>query len=241
MSLALRSLKRVILSGYASLPTPVHLETRSRKTVRILSGKQMTRRLSLPVSPRELLPDSASNAPKIEKFTRKIYGGPKLTWKLHWKEDKFKVSTFDYEANGWLEFQDTFGELRVWDDEKESWKHDVSAVLLSYARLYVFAGKHLIDALRELTLHKLHKYLVALPIYNMTRAAIIDLIIYAYDDNNTPDRTNTTEDGVIDDLRELLVEFIVVHLPAFRDFSGHRELLLRGGDYALDLHDKMLI
>jgi hypothetical protein len=185
--------------------------------------------------------ESAINAPKVEKFTRKIYGGPKRTWKLVRNRSPTKHTALDYKANGWLVGQDIYGEVCVWDDEVEPWKRNVSDVSLSYARLYAFAEKYLIDILKELTLHKLHKYLVALPIYNRTRTAIFDLLLLAYDNENTPDRTNMSEDGVIDELRELVVEFVVVHLPAFRDFSGHRELLVRGGDYTLDLHDKMLI
>ncbi|KAF2819983.1 hypothetical protein CC86DRAFT_412452 [Ophiobolus disseminans] len=55
----------------------------------------------------------------------------------------------DHDSNGWTKPGGS-------DSDDDSWKEDISQVLLGHARLYVFAKKYLIPELGHLALHKLH-------------------------------------------------------------------------------------
>jgi hypothetical protein len=117
---------------------------------------------------------------------------------------------------------------RLFEHRNKHRRDNVAGVLLAYARLYVFADQYLIEDLKKSAMRGLRTYLLETDIFPLTRGGVIDLIRYVYDS----DHTHSSSEG-----QPLVVQFIVLHLDVFSDFSEHRQLLREGGDYAMDLHD----
>jgi hypothetical protein len=115
-----------------------------------------------------------------------------------------------------------------------TWKQDVSGVLMGYSRIYLFAEKYLVTSLQEDAEAGLQKFLVSLDIYRPTRSSIIELIQYVYNDEVIPDGG---DEEAMHPLRKMVVHFVALHPSAFRDFPPHRDLLRREGEYAVDLQD----
>ena len=63
---------------------------------------------------------------------------------------------------------------------------------------------------------------------------MLELVQYVYNTEIVRDRDDCE---VMHPLREIVVHFMALHLFAFRDYPPHRDLVRRGGDYALDLQD----
>jgi hypothetical protein len=105
------------------------------------------------------------------------------------------------------------------------------------------ARKYLIDELQYLAMHKLHKFLASLTIYPRGRDAILKLLQYTYDDENVADRETNGPMWAADDLRRMVLEFMMLHRDAFYDFRGHRAVLKQDSEYAMDyaeMTDRML-
>ena len=115
-----------------------------------------------------------------------------------------------------------------------TWDQDITQVLLGYARIYMFAQEQLITKLQIDAEAALRNFLRRIDIFPPTRSAVLELVQYVYNSEIVPDR-----DGgeVMHPLREIVVHFMALHLFAFRDYPPHRELMRRGGDYALDVQD----
>lgn len=131
----------------------------------------------------------------------------------------------DREANGWP------------SGSSNSWMEDITSVLLGHARLHVFADKYMIQKLKDLSLHKLHKYLTNVKVYPLTRVPIIELLQYAYQNLRNHDGDFDEE---VEPLRMLVLEFIALHRRAFREFPDHVDMLKQDSEYAVDFADKML-
>ncbi|PVH90067.1 hypothetical protein DM02DRAFT_678817 [Periconia macrospinosa] len=80
-------------------------------------------------------------------------------------------------------------------------------VLLAHARLYTFADMRLIQPLRSLTLHKLHITLKDFRLYDQRVDDVLELARYAYEHG-----LDRTSDETIDDLRNLVVQYIACEL-----------------------------
>jgi hypothetical protein len=121
---------------------------------------------------------------------------------------------------------------RVADIEPNShWTQNYAPVFLGHARLYVFAHMYMIAELRNLVLHKLHRTLKRFTLYCSGCSSIVELARYVYDDDLLPGRQN----GQIDKLRELVVEFVALNVEHFSEEEVHRDLLNQDGEYAADL------
>lgn len=107
---------------------------------------------------------------------------------------------------------------------------DYTTVLLGHAQLYVFAEKWGIEALKTLSLYKLHKTLVSFTLYAARRPDIAELLRYAYSDEHTPDR-----DGVVDDLRSLVMLYTVCEMESLINCPEFRSLVGEGGQLAQEL------
>lgn len=57
---------------------------------------------------------------------------------------------------------------------------DYTPVFLGHARLYIFAEERMIDDLKTLCLHKLHKTLMSFTLCEDRRTDIVELVRYAY-------------------------------------------------------------
>ena len=107
---------------------------------------------------------------------------------------------------------------------------DYTTVLLGHAQLYVFAEKWGIEALKTLTLHKLHKTLASFTLYAARRPDIVELLRYTYSDEHTLDRVSA-----VDNLRSLVILYTaceagtLIHCPDFLLLIGE------GGQLAQEL------
>ncbi|KAK7187451.1 uncharacterized protein CC84DRAFT_1170361 [Paraphaeosphaeria sporulosa] len=108
---------------------------------------------------------------------------------------------------------------------------DFTPVLLAHARLYCFAHLRLIAPLKELTLHKLHKTLMTFRLYTQRVGDIIELARYAYSSQDLPDRS---DDGTLDDLRKLVVEYIVCEIDTIGRCEAYVKYMEEGGEFVGD-------
>ena len=109
---------------------------------------------------------------------------------------------------------------------------DFTPVFLAYARLYTFAHFRSIEPLKALTLQKLHSTLRVFKLYHNRVSDVIKLAEYAYTADDLPSRG---EDGTIDSLRQLVVEYIACEIHTIgtcKEFVGFME---EGGEFMGDL------
>jgi hypothetical protein len=104
-------------------------------------------------------------------------------------------------------------------------------VLLAHARLYCFAHLRLIAPLKALTLDKLHKTLLNFKLYAKRIGDIIELARYAYSNPDLPDRN---DDGTLDDLRNLVVEYIVCEIDTIGKHDEFVKYMEEGGEFVGD-------
>jgi hypothetical protein len=117
----------------------------------------------------------------------------------------------------------------------ERLEEDYTPVFLGHARLYVFAEKWGIDALKTLTLYKLHKTLAAFKIYEARRGDIVELVKFAYSNENTPDL-----DEDVDALRALVTHYVTCELESLIESPDFLALLEQPGLFPRDLVKMMM-
>ncbi|KAF3004328.1 hypothetical protein E8E13_009412 [Curvularia kusanoi] len=104
-------------------------------------------------------------------------------------------------------------------------------VLLAHARLYCFAHLRLIEPLKAVTLDKLHKTLMSFGLYTERVGDVIKLARFAYSNAELPDRK---DDGSIDDLRKLIVEYIVCEIDTIGKCDDFVKYMEDGGEFVGD-------
>jgi hypothetical protein len=102
-------------------------------------------------------------------------------------------------------------------------------VFLAHVRLYTFADMRLIYPLKALVLHKLQQTLLGFPLCDQRVSDIVNLARYAYDHNS--DRTT---EGVVNDLRELVVEYMASQTDTIGKHNEFKVLLEEGGEFVTD-------
>ncbi|KAH7079182.1 hypothetical protein BKA63DRAFT_531863 [Paraphoma chrysanthemicola] len=102
-------------------------------------------------------------------------------------------------------------------------------VFLAHARLYTFAEMRLIYPLKGLALHKLHKTLLQFQLYHQRVGDVVELAHYAYE--NGPSRSDS---GVLDDLRQLVVEYMACEVDIIGKHLDFQILLEGGGEFVSD-------
>jgi hypothetical protein len=106
---------------------------------------------------------------------------------------------------------------------------DFTPVFLAHARLYTFADMRLIYPLKGLALQKLYMTLSAFQLYHQRVGDIVKLARYAYDHGS--DRSTA---GVVNDLRELVVEYIASEVEIVGKHPDFKALLEDGGEFVTD-------
>ncbi|KAF3492111.1 uncharacterized protein GIQ15_01628 [Arthroderma uncinatum] len=106
---------------------------------------------------------------------------------------------------------------------------DFTPVFLGHARLYVVADKYGIQPLKDLVLYKLYKTLKNFTFFATRIRDIIELIRFAYHDDNTRGRV----DG-IDGLRKLVTDSVVYWSDCITGHDDFLELLQEGGEFITD-------
>jgi hypothetical protein len=105
-------------------------------------------------------------------------------------------------------------------------------VLLAHARLYCFAHVRLITPLKALTLDKLHRTLLSFKLYAERVGDIIELARYVYSNPDLPDRG---DDGTLDDLRKLVVDYVVCEIDTIGKYDEFTKYVEEGGEFVGDL------
>ncbi|KAF2677851.1 hypothetical protein K458DRAFT_377600 [Lentithecium fluviatile CBS 122367] len=104
-------------------------------------------------------------------------------------------------------------------------------VFLAHARLYCFAHLRLIAPLQALTLDKLHQTLMGFKLYSHRVGDIIELARYAYSNPHLPDRK---DNGTLDDLRKLVVEYILCEIDTIGESDEFVKYMEEGGEFVGD-------
>ncbi|KAF1970789.1 hypothetical protein BU23DRAFT_581912 [Bimuria novae-zelandiae CBS 107.79] len=104
-------------------------------------------------------------------------------------------------------------------------------VFLAHARLYCFAHMRLIAPLKALTLNKLHKTLSNFKLYADRVGDIVKLARYAYLNQDLPSRS---KDGTLDDLKKLVVEYVVCEIDVIGKHDVFVEYMEEGGEFVGD-------
>jgi hypothetical protein len=108
---------------------------------------------------------------------------------------------------------------------------DFKPVLLAHARLYCFAHLRLIEQLTALTLDKLHKTLMNFKLFTSRVEDIIELARFAYSNLDLPDRR---DDETINDLRKLVVEYIVCEIDTIGKCDEFVKYMEEGSEFVGD-------
>lgn len=108
-----------------------------------------------------------------------------------------------------------------------------SSVFLGHARLYSLAEKYRAESLKKLTIKKLEHSLAACKNYPGRDLDIVELIEYAYSDDNTPDEGE-------DSLRKCIVGCLVSELCALGKSQRFSTMLESGGAFARSFWPRMV-
>lgn len=119
-------------------------------------------------------------------------------------------------------------------------RQNFTPVFLAHARLYTFAGMRMVDPLKNLVLHKLHTTLLGFKLYHQRVGDVIELARYAYEHGK-----DREDDGTMDELRTLVVEYIACELSTFGRHKAFLRLMEDGGEFVGDfwnivMKDKLL-
>jgi hypothetical protein len=102
-------------------------------------------------------------------------------------------------------------------------------VFLGHAKLYVLAEKYGVGPLKALALQKLHQTLLTFTLYGKIIPDIIELIRFAYSDENTMDREDDP-----DELRGLVLHYVVSEIDTIAEKSEFYGLIEEGGAFVRD-------
>jgi hypothetical protein len=109
---------------------------------------------------------------------------------------------------------------------------DFAPVLLAHASLYAFAHARLIAPLQALALDKLHRTLLDFKLFAGRIGDVVELARHVYSaDGGVPDRE---EDGTLDELRRLVVEYIVCEVDTIGKSEAFVGFLEEGGEFVGD-------
>ena len=103
-----------------------------------------------------------------------------------------------------------------------------SKVLLAHASLYILGDYQLIDSLKMLALHKLHRTLCNFHLNSYNMADIVDLARYAYTEEG-----KGTEEG-IGELRSMVCHYMAINSVELSSDAAFMELLGEGGQFVKD-------
>lgn len=109
---------------------------------------------------------------------------------------------------------------------------DFTPIFLSHAQLYTLADMRLVLPLKTLALHKLHSTLSDFSLYEERLGDVLELAKYAYSQGE-----DRSENGKLDELRELVVRYIACEPKAFGKHPDFKYLMDSEGEFAGDLWD----
>ena len=107
-----------------------------------------------------------------------------------------------------------------------------ASVFLAHACLYTLADMRMVQPLRELALHKLHKTLVSFVLYPERLGDVVELARYAYEHGE-----NRSKGGRIDALRDMVVNYVACEMKVLGKHAEFRHLMDMEGEFAGDFWD----
>ena len=113
-------------------------------------------------------------------------------------------------------------------DANPDWNLDYLPLLLSHAKLYVFADTHEIRDLQKLAARRLDEALNAFEFRSPFSTDIAALLEYVY----KPDQENEIDTKI---LKTIVVNFIARHIESLIDSNSFRALIEDGGALGLDI------
>lgn len=114
-------------------------------------------------------------------------------------------------------------------------KHSPCKDILSQAKLYVFANMWMIEELKEICLHKLHRDLKYLKLNEPNVLNICDTLRLVYDNTAVAEDSTTSAS----DIRSLLVDYAACCRKTLMRFASFKELLGEGGDFVVEWSTKV--
>lgn len=111
---------------------------------------------------------------------------------------------------------------------------DFTGILLAHARMYTLAETYMVHPLKTLALHKLHLTLCDFELCDRRTKDIVELCRYAY--KNGHDRS---EDGTLDRLRALVVEYMAIEICTIQVHEQFLSLIEEGGEFVSDFWVKV--
>lgn len=106
--------------------------------------------------------------------------------------------------------------------------------LLAHAKIYVFATRYLIDALREQSLKSLHRDLCTFQFASQNISRIIDLLEYTFEN------TARQEPGGCYSLRKLVIDYVAYHAKNFVKHSRFRQTLDKDEEIGSEIVAKLI-
>jgi hypothetical protein len=111
--------------------------------------------------------------------------------------------------------------------------HNFQSVFLGHAKLYLLADKYLIEGLKNLVLYKLRSTLQMFELYECRVVDIVELVRFSYTNDYTSDRS---DNGELDELRRLVVEYVILHRSKIDSSKVFEEILEEGGQFVVDYY-----
>lgn len=105
-------------------------------------------------------------------------------------------------------------------------------IFLAHARLYTLAHMYFVDPLRDIALHRLHRALVDFHLHPERLGDVVELARYAYEHGE-----DRTEDGKIDAMRDLVVNYVACEMKVLGKHAEFRNLMDGGGEFPGDFFD----
>ncbi|KAJ4992680.1 hypothetical protein SVAN01_01726 [Stagonosporopsis vannaccii] len=105
-------------------------------------------------------------------------------------------------------------------------------IFLAHARLYTLADTYMVHPLKEFALHRLHNALKVFQLHPERLGDIVELARYAYEHGE-----DRSEDGKIDAMRDLVVEYVACEMKELGKHAEFRNLMDGGGEFAGDFWD----
>lgn len=106
-----------------------------------------------------------------------------------------------------------------------------TSVFLAHARLYILADRYLMPPLKSLTLHKLHRTLLGFKMYASRIGDVLELARYVYSSEHT---CESSENGAMNELREIVVEYVIREIEVIGGSGGFLALMEEGGPFVTD-------
>lgn len=103
--------------------------------------------------------------------------------------------------------------------------------LLDHAKLYVFADQYMVEDLRDISIHKLHRNLTEIDIAKKTIQELINLVAFSYEGTSS---NGDIQKGSADRLRSLVMAFVVDRKEELMAHADFREMIGSGGPQTAD-------